>query len=385
MGIGRVDQAVRPEKKVLCHFSSNLRPRYAQDILNILAAPGGVTYTSRYVRRVVPDALASAWGDQLIGKTVLIHFSLEQPARYHEPVFFPIRSATVTQAHQLGNDLFVLQFALGRMIGLTEPDEHGGDKRFADRAHAYTNFLKDMLGDDAVPYGTYVSGGDDVTRRDAARLDTTDDELQLFERNTRYISRTDAFAAAWFIHAVGIAEHDDESFEVVRSRMSGQGQPFSLVGGTTYRIYIVQRQPRDITTEASFVIDTDDEVLHVIGRKGFTIGSGYDRFLIPVFAKEPPGDETRSVIAIRPDGCAGPTVEIPVRVTPSIKSAGAAVGTGVSLFLLGVLTLTPGAEPWVKGLFFAAALGVYLVAPIRKLVRVSVARKPRRQGAATRE
>ena len=377
MGIGRVDQAVRPDQKVLYHFSSNLRPRYAQDILNVLAAPSGVTYTSRYVRRVVPDSLASAWGERLTGKTVLIHFSLEQPARYHEPVFFPIRSATVTQAHQLGNDLFVLQFALGRMIGLTEPDEHGGDYRFADRAHAYTEFLKGMLGEDAVPYGTYISEGEDVTRKNAAPFDTTDDELQLFERNTRYIGRTDAFANAWFIHAVGIAEHEDESLDDVRTkRLSDEEHLFSLVGGTTYRIHIVQRQPRDITSEASFVIDTDDEVLHVIGRKGFTIGSGYDRFLIPVFANEPSGDETRSVIAIRPDGCEGPTVEIPVRVTPSIKSAGAALGTGVSLLLLGVLTLTPGADLWVKVSFLAAALGVYVVAPIRKLVRASVGRKP---------
>ena len=83
MGTGRVDHATQPGAKVLYHFSSNLRPRYTQDILNVLAAPSGIVYTSRYVRRVVPDTLASAWEDGLIGKTVLIHFSLEQPARYH--------------------------------------------------------------------------------------------------------------------------------------------------------------------------------------------------------------------------------------------------------------------------------------------------------------
>jgi hypothetical protein len=366
-----------PTANVLYAFSSNIRPLYAQDILNVLAAPTGTSYTFRYEKQYIGESLASVWDIRLKDRKVLIHFSLQQAARYHEPVFFPVRAANVIQAQRLGDDIFLLEFVLDRIIGLPEPDASKDDYRFAAQAHAYTQYLRKHVGDAALPYGVAVSEGPDVTLDARAPLDASSDEIQLFGRNARYLSLADAFKESWFVHVLGLATGDDQPLKDVRlGRLSREDHLFSLVAGTTYKLHVLQRQPREVTAEASFSIDADEHVLRVIGRKGFTIGSRYDRILIPVHALEPSGSESRTILVLRPDGVGGPTVNIPVRVTPSPTDAQAAIGTGVSLLLLGVLSFKPEAPVWEKALFVAAALFAHLYARSRTLVAAWRGRRP---------
>jgi hypothetical protein len=108
-------------------FSSNRSPLYAQDILNVLAAPAGARYQFRYdiayVENVPLDdggeATASSWQQIEPGTPVLVLFSLQQQAKYFEPVFIPIRRGEVIKhPYIFGSRLFV-EFRLGGIVALS--------------------------------------------------------------------------------------------------------------------------------------------------------------------------------------------------------------------------------------------------------------------------
>src|SRR6202043_237644 len=75
-------------------YSSNIRPLYEQDILDLLASPHNLLYQFRYEARYVETNTRAEWLS-LAGKTALIHFSLQQEAKFHEPAFIPVRLVTV--------------------------------------------------------------------------------------------------------------------------------------------------------------------------------------------------------------------------------------------------------------------------------------------------
>lgn len=374
----------QPTEEALYLFSSNIRPLYAQDILNVLAAPSGISYTFRYERRYVVESLASTWNETLVGRKALIHFSLQQHARYHDPVFFPIRIGWVHQAQRLGEDIYLLEFVLDRIISLEAPGTEGDDHRFAKPAADYTDHIRGLLGDENVPYRAAIGAGPDVTQNAGAPVDASSDEIHLFDRNTKYLWRTDAFRDAWFTHILGISQRSDQPLDEVRtSRLKKDERLFSLTGSTTYHLHVLQRQPREVAQEATFAVATDEQVIRVIGRKGFTIGSRYDRILVPLHAIEPPDGEPRhTVVTIEPQGAQGPRVTIPVRVTPSPGQAQMAVGTGVALLLVGLLSLRPEAPSWEKLLFLGAALFSHLFSRTRTLITAWRERRPSRASPA---
>jgi hypothetical protein len=356
------------DEEIVYLFSSNIRPLYAQDILNVLASPAGTSYTFRYEKRYVAASLGSRWGQEVVGRKALVHFSLQQEARYQDPVFFPIRLGYVYQVDRLGEDIFLLHFVLERLVSLKEPtdtDKYG----LASAAHAYRTHLRDMIGEANLPYQAAVSMGRDITVDPAAPLDAASDEIQLFDRTARYLTRTESFRQTWFFHVLGFSERDDQPLNEVRqTRLNEKEHLFSLVGGRTYQLNVLQRQPREVSQEATFSVAADDDVLRVVGRKGFTIGSRYDRILVPIHAIEPPGGESRTVVIVRPDEVPGPIVNLPVRVTPSPAEAGAAAATGVSLLLLGLLSFQPDAPVLEKAMVVVAAVFVHLFARGRLLI-----------------
>src|SRR5436190_1213062 len=102
-------------------FSSNIRPPYEQDVLNVLAAPPGLTYRFRYRREWVADGLAAAWS-KLAGSRCIIHFSLQQPHQYQDAVFFPLRLGTVLRTYQEARDIFLIEFSIEASVSLREPE-----------------------------------------------------------------------------------------------------------------------------------------------------------------------------------------------------------------------------------------------------------------------
>src|SRR4051812_47467556 len=97
-------------------YSSNIRPLYEQDILDLLAAPPGAHYQFRYDERYLNKEAKESWLN-LRGTPVLVHYSLQQRARYHDPAFIPVRCGSVVEASRVGR-LHVLTFSLANYVSL---------------------------------------------------------------------------------------------------------------------------------------------------------------------------------------------------------------------------------------------------------------------------
>src|SRR5437870_2326771 len=95
-------------KSVLFLFSSNTTPTYEQDVLNVLAAPEGALYHFRYRQAWLNTLALEKWG-QLDGTKVIVNFSLQQQAEFHDPALLPVRSGAVKSTEIVG-EFYLVQF-----------------------------------------------------------------------------------------------------------------------------------------------------------------------------------------------------------------------------------------------------------------------------------
>jgi hypothetical protein len=190
-------------------FSSNIRPLYEQDILDVLAAPAGGLYQFRYERRWVDPTAREHWLSLPEGTPVLVHFSLQQRARYHEAVFFPIRRGTVKRVFAEGETLFV-EFLLGDLVGLHEPAKREGDRAdFAAETRSYANYLAEQ--GVPRPYEFSAGLGPDILSDSVAPLDLASDQVTLFERITKYLQPTDSFRDARFFRFLRLGPRGEDA------------------------------------------------------------------------------------------------------------------------------------------------------------------------------
>lgn len=142
------------EDDVLYLFSSNTRPRYLKDVLNVLGYPTGFTIHFRYERRYVQDKLwqeVCADASRLEGRPANIVFvDQDMPAPQGGPPLVrrlsPVRRAHVRRIESFEETLHV-HFTLGEFfayVGLQDPD--------------YDRELREVLGGD-VPSDKYVALG----------------------------------------------------------------------------------------------------------------------------------------------------------------------------------------------------------------------------------
>jgi hypothetical protein len=111
------------DARALYLFSSNIRPLCEQDVLNVLAAPAGLTYRFRYRKGYLSPELSDAWDSEtLMDRTCIIHFSLQQPNQYHDAVLFPLRLGSVTRVTKEAGDIYLIEFTVGRAVSLKQPD-----------------------------------------------------------------------------------------------------------------------------------------------------------------------------------------------------------------------------------------------------------------------
>lgn len=338
------------EPMLLYLCSSNIRPLYVQDILDIVGAPTGVPYRFRYERRYVNGAARGPWErNEMVNTEVLVHFTLQQEARYHDPVLFPIRRGQVVRSWKEGTAYFV-EFRLGRLVSLPawpsigenalDQGDQGSRKREAYEIppKEYGQRLRDNGID--LPYDSPASLGKDVTR-DASTLDDTSDEELLFERTTHYLTRTESFRQAWFLRCLRIVPRSDSADQAIP--FSEQAQAFELDGGRAYTIQVSQRQPRDVRQAQRFRVDTDENIVRLVGMNELEIASRYDRLPIVLDAIEPPAGVTReTVVVISPasQSIQGPRIRIPIRVRPSVGEAAVGVVTTMGLVLVAILAQT---------------------------------------------
>src|SRR2546421_378502 len=113
-------------------FSSNASPQYAQDILNVFACAAGQQYVFRYERKWVDGPAQARWLNLRDDDTwVLICFSLQQRAFFHDPAFIPIRLGRVAATTTIGSHFFV-RFTVGRYVSLPAPTGPA-DQDYAER------------------------------------------------------------------------------------------------------------------------------------------------------------------------------------------------------------------------------------------------------------
>lgn len=327
--------------RLLYLYSSNIRPLYEQDILDLLAAPAETHYQFRYDERYLNPQARDSWAS-LTGTPVLIHYSLQQRARYHDAVFIPVRRGTVVEARQFGR-LHVLTFALGAYVSLpaAKTDERGRTL-YGEQVRAYTDYLRKQT----LPTPYEFSGGmdRDIFQEQPSPLDVTSSQADLFQRTAEYLGQTQSFQNSLFLR-----------FAYLRGRgVDGENKTpsenrFLLRAGETYELAVAHNQPRDVTTTASYVISAEEGVLRILGRSSFEIASPYDLIPIVFQALAPTTLEAReTVLQIEPAGAAsGPRMRINLRVEPPIdKALAAAVATGVGAALVAIPSLSVALDGW---------------------------------------
>lgn len=338
---------------VLYLFSSNIRPLYEQDILDVLAAPTGGVYQFRYEKRWIDQGARDQWLTIPAGTPVLVHFSLQQPARYHDPVFFPIRRGTVKRTFAEGEALFV-EFLLGDLVALAEPQKQDGRPDFAAETAKYREYL--ARHDVPRPYRVSAGLGHNILADQQSPLDLTTDQVTLFERLTRYLQPTDSFRQARFLRFLRLAARGDDT-----DLAPDRDGVFHLKGGTTYTLELFHHQPIDVTAGEPFTISVDDAIIRVIGRSGFDIGSRYDRIAIPMHAVQSERYEAReTVLVIDPtDPVKGPQLRLQLRVDPPSKKllAGSLASTA-ALGAIGFAALLPIGTLWQALIIVAAVITI---------------------------
>lgn len=318
-------------------FSSNIRPLYEQDILDVVAAPAGGLYQFRYERRWVDPVGRERWLSLPQGTPVLVHFSLQQPARYHDPVFFPVRRGTVKRTFAQGETLFV-EFLLGDLVALPEPAKgESGRPDFAAETHAYRSYLERK--EAPRPYSFSAGLGPNILSAPESPLDLSSDQVTLFERTTKYLQPTLSFSDARFLRFLCLGPRGKQ----LDLAPDADGV-FSLEGGTTYTLELFHHQPVEVTSEDSFTVSVDGGIIRIIGRAGFDIGSRYDRIAIAFHAAQSDKYEAReTVLVIEPtEGVKGPQLRLHLRVEPpSTKLLAGSVLSTAALAVLGSASLLP--------------------------------------------
>jgi hypothetical protein len=317
-------------------FSSNIRPQYEQDVIDVLAAPKGQIFRFRYSERIVDDSIREKWAQNNLkdeDSELLVVYSIQQPERYHKPAYIPVRRANILRTERQGS-IYVVQFELGAYASLPLGRDFGAE------VQAYTSALDSKLNGSPA--------ADDEPKRFSAALGTASDivpnnlqgDQRCFEATTEYLRRTVSFSSTYFWRVSSI--EGPTAGKVVLANPPGV---WRLISERSYEVRVTQFQSQAMAGIGSFDVDTDTSLLQVVGDTSFSIASKYDE--IPIYLRVPLLSDTRdTMLTIRPrQGTSGPSANIRFRVGPQRGSraltgaagAGAAVLASVPAFFTGDL------------------------------------------------
>jgi hypothetical protein len=305
-------------------FSSNAQPLYAQHALNILAMPAGSRTTLRYSSKWVNDQAKSAWGSQLDGCPVLMHFALQQRAHYFAPAFFPLRTGEVVKATRLGQYHFV-EVAVTGYAALTWPmsEEEGSwqEPELAGPVDAYRSFLEEH--NIGRPYPSSAALDVDVLEQaclqkvieTASTGDPDQHDTELFRRNAEYLQRTQSFKDTRFVRFLQLTD-SGKNGAGPKTELSGDPPCLEVTVGHTYEIEIFSFQPQGVETPEPFVVSADGVAIQLIGRAGFEVASHYDRIKLPFRARlSANASSVQTLVVIEPGSSVrGPRIELPFEV-----------------------------------------------------------------------
>lgn len=296
-------------------FSSNSSPHYEQDVLNVLALPGGSRYTFAYDARHVQQGALEHWLE-LTGRRVVVLYALQQEAEYLPAALIPIRLGTVLSTRSTGSHRYV-EFQLEEYAALPAipPKQRPGPL-----VRALSTYFAGLS---ETPYDAWASIGDPIPAAGAAEVpwDPGADTAHRFERIVAYLEHTVSFKRARFFRFGHLTERGAPDV----MELTGDPPAFHVQSGRTYELLLVQYQgTRRITDRAFFSVGADGSVLEVIGQPVFEIASRYDEISVPLHALEQSTYGTReTVLRIDPaEGApAGPRIELRFRVDAPLKGA----------------------------------------------------------------
>jgi hypothetical protein len=296
-------------------FTSSIRELYIADAIDLVAEPCGAIFRFRYERKYVNQTTRGYWEqDTLVGHKVGINFSLQHPADFHPAMFVPLRTGTVVST-QVEGDTYIIRFRLTQYLPLKDqPDWE--PRRRKGPVHAYTEGLKIVLGPS--PETLVTLGPSPETL-----VSTTEDSGKAFATIVRFLTSTLSFSPRVFWRIARVTR-DATGASV---DLDDEGN-LLLTGGQGYTLHLAhyQYQPNYPESELSVFVP---EAVDLVGTDKIFLRSRYD--VIPIRFFPPRRDDVISgEISITTElPSKGPTVRIPVIVSPS-------AGQAVSGPLLGV-------------------------------------------------
>ena len=308
--------------KRLYLFASNSQPLYAQNILNVIAAPAGAVATMRYGKDWLDVDAAAHW-ERMTGLPVLIHFSFQHRAEYFPATYFPVRMGHVVAGTREGDYHFV-DVRLGEDVSLHwEPDDVPHSQRdsvaFLPALAVYRDQVTGLgIG---APYKGAASIAADLFDVEHRAVDRGLGAVEHFRRNAEFLIRTPSFESATFVRVLRVVAVDGRA--EVAPDAARDGRPrYRLEGGKLYDVELFSYQPHGVRHAIDFGVSVgDDNTLRVVGHMGFAVASPYDRPRITVQAGRPAlGQKLVAPLAIRPPaGVMGPSVSMMFDVRPATK------------------------------------------------------------------
>jgi len=333
-------------------FSSNQRPQYEQDIIDVLAAPTGSPYTFRYMDRYIEDRVAAAPPPP--GSRALVVFSIQQKARYHDPAYIPIRFGTVRSSTWYGGFL-VIDFILGDACCAPITKDRRSPR--SEREAAVRAAVVDFTG---FVHGGFASPRDDKAKSLSLGVLPSErvrsgDGPEIFQDITEMLQKTTSFVTTRFLR-----------FEKMTDRGTGEVIPCDESGhtveaGKIYDLRFQQWQPREIVSVERFQVNVDGQNIKLVGPNTIEIGSMYDTVSLPVVATTSSTMERRySLVAVEPidptPGVSGPRIKIPIIVTPPPGTKAAVTAASCAgAILLGLPALMPTLPMGLKVLAVGAS------------------------------
>ena len=304
-------------------FTSNMRPLYEQDAIDVLAAPSGTRYRFRYQsdnrRDYLGTGLRDRWKDnQLAGQPVLVCFSIQQEAGYHPSAFIPVRFGSVVRSRAEGSP-HIIDFEVDKYASLDLDQALIGDA-----VREFSIQLRDQLGETPDTKKSAVLGPAVSSLRSGDENNPT-----AWENTVELLSHTLSFRNHVLIRYAGVREVG------VDSEVQFKEGVLPLVAGHTYELRVTHLQPQETTEVRRYEIAVDGQIVSVVGPSEFLISSRYDT--VPILLHAPDRDDAReTLVTVRPvAGAQGAGLRIPVRVTTSKRrQVVGTIGTALALFLI---------------------------------------------------
>jgi len=291
-----------------------------------------------------------------VGVKVLVVFSIQSAARYHDPAFIPVREASVVDSSGSG-DLRFVRFELGDYTSLSVPVADS-ERWPADLESAVKWFTGVLKAGGQCPYAYSAALVNDPLVDHRERFAKGPDVVA-FGSVARYLAQTQSFKRARFFACQRLmsAGHD-------ASHVTATEGVFELGAGSSYEVVIMHSQPGSVEDVSPFLVSADDDLVRVIGRPGFDIASNYDIVRIPIHIADP-GQVEESVLAIRPDALVqGPSMSLRLRIIPKNR-LGAALATATFILLTAIVGFIPTSSKdvntdflWFKGVIAVLATTV---------------------------